>query len=366
MDDTESEIRHRMNLAVQARDGIEPAQAQLDPIVSSLESGDFSHDARLQADKLEAEIGELGYHAARHDEVRERIMDLIGFSKLRQQLEAALGQVEWDRDQLTQAEFDARNLSAELSDMRERRERLSDEVAHLPEAQANESKSRLSFDDLEKRLTSARVRLGIARESVERCERMEREAAELGRKRDEHIRERGLYEELSIAFGRNGIQALIIEDALPQIENDANDLLARLTDNRMSLKLQLIEGRRIRGSDALSEEMSIDISDEMGTRAYETFSGGESFRINFALRIALSRLLARRSGAPLPILFIDEGFGSQDSAGQERLIEAIQSIQDDFDKIVVITHVEGIKEAFDTRIEVQKTEMGSTFEIVWT
>ena len=152
---------------------------------------------------------------------------------------------------------------------------------------------------------------------------------------------------------------------MPQIENDANDLLGRLTDNRMSLKLQLSEGRRISGSDARAEELSIDISDEMGTRAYETFSGGEAFRINFALRIALSRLLARRSGAPLPILFIDEGFGSQDAAGQERLIEAIQSIQDDFDKIVVITHVEGIKEAFDTRIQVQKTDMGSTFEIVW-
>ena len=81
------------------------------------------------------------------------------------------------------------------------------------------------------------------------------------------------------------------------------------------------------------------------------FSGGEAFRINFALRIALSRLLAQRSGAPLPILFIDEGFGSQDAAGQERLREAIQSIQSDFQKIIVVTHLEGIKESFPTRIE---------------
>ena len=78
------------------------------------------------------------------------------------------------------------------------------------------------------------------------------------------------------------------------------------------------------------------------------FSGGEAFRINFALRIALSRLLAQRSGAPLPILFIDEGFGSQDASGQERLREAIQSIQSDFQKIIVITHLEGIKDSFPT------------------
>ena len=365
VDNAESEVNLRMSVAVQARDGIESAQKQLAPIVVALESGDFSQDARVQVERLEAEIGELGYDAARHDEVRERIMDLIGFSKLRQQLDSALGQIEWDRVQLEQTAADLRNLRSELSEMKERRDPLSVEVARLPEAQSELARCRVNCDDFEERLTGARVRLGIAQDAVERCKRMAREAAELGRKRDERLRERSLYEELVIAFGRNGIQALIIEDALPQIENDSNDLLARLTDNRMSLKLQLTDGRRIRGSDALSEEMTIDISDEMGTRAYETFSGGEAFRINFALRIALSRLLARRSGAPLPILFIDEGFGSQDAVGQERLIEAIQSIRDDFDKIVVITHVEGIKEAFDTRIQVQKTEMGSTFEIVW-
>ena len=365
VDEAENEIRQRMRVAVEARDGIEPAQMQLAPIVSALETGNFSNEARVRMSKLEAEIDELGYDKARHDEVRERIMDLIGFAKLRQQLDAALGQIDWDRVQLEQSEADARDREAEVSELGARRETLASDVERLPEARANLGEIRLKFGDLESQTNAAKVRLGVVREAVERSERMAREAAELGKNRDELIRERGLYEELVIAFGRNGIQALIIEDALPQIENDANDLLGRLTDNRMSLKLQLSEGRRISGSDARAEELSIDISDEMGTRAYETFSGGEAFRINFALRIALSRLLARRSGAPLPILFIDEGFGSQDASGQERLIEAIQSIQDDFDKIVVITHVEGIKEAFDTRIQVQKTDMGSTFEIVW-
>ena len=113
-----------------------------------------------------------------------------------------------------------------------------------------------------------------------------------------------------------------------------------------------------------SEELDIKIADEVGTRSYETFSGGEAFRINFALRIALSKLLARRSGAPLPILFIDEGFGSQDAIGQDRLREAIQSIQSDFEKIIVITHIEQIKESFPNRIEVTKTPNGSTFEVV--
>ena len=91
------------------------------------------------------------------------------------------------------------------------------------------------------------------------------------------------------------------------------------------------------------------------------YSGGEAFRVNLALRIALSKVLAQRMGAPLPTLFIDEGFGSQDAAGRERILDVIGSIEDDFDMIIVITHLEELKDAFPVRIEVQKGEDGSNF-----
>ncbi len=45
------------------------------------------------------------------------------------------------------------------------------------------------------------------------------------------------------------------------------------------------------------------------------FSGGEAFRVNFAIRLALSEVLAQRAGARLQTLVIDEGFGSQDALG---------------------------------------------------
>jgi exonuclease SbcC len=67
----------------------------------------------------------------------------------------------------------------------------------------------------------------------------------------------------------------------------------------------------------IAETLNIKIFEGHGTRDYEMFSGGEAFRIDFAIRIALSRLLARRAGAPLPTLIIDEGFGTQDTDGIE-------------------------------------------------
>jgi len=180
------------------------------------------------------------------------------------------------------------------------------------------------------------------------------------------VENKAIYDELSVAFGKNGVQALIIEDALPKLQEQSNIFLKRLTDGRLSITFQLMQGKR--GANwklgIHSEELEILISDESGTRSYETYSGGESFRINFAVRIALSQLLAANSGINQPILFIDEGFGSQDKEGQGLMIEMIQKIKDDFEKILVVTHIEEIKEAFPTRIEIEKTESGSIFTLI--
>ena len=144
------------------------------------------------------------------------------------------------------------------------------------------------------------------------------------------------YGDLAIAFGKGGIQALLIEASVPFLEQEANLLLSRMTDNRLSLTLETRRAKRSSRDAEQVETLEVYIGDELGTRSYELFSGGEKFRINLALRIALSKLIAWRSGSPLTTLFIDEGFGTQDLSGQEKIVEVINSIQEDFQLIIVI------------------------------
>ncbi len=195
---------------------------------------------------------------------------------------------------------------------------------------------------------------------LERLKELEQKRQEKEKQLSQTAKEVKVYKDLAQAFGKRGIQALLIESALPEIEAEANELLSRMTDSRMHIK---IETQRETKAGNVVETLDIKISDELGTRNYEMFSGGEAFRINFAIRIALSKLLARRAGARLPTLIIDEGFGTQDSVGIEKLKEAINSIQDDFDKILVITHIEELRDSFPTRINVIKTANGSTLEV---
>ncbi|MEL6151728.1 MAG: SbcC/MukB-like Walker B domain-containing protein, partial [Chloroflexota bacterium] len=187
----------------------------------------------------------------------------------------------------------------------------------------------------------------------------DRKARDIDR-RKHYSEQRGIYEELVKAFGKNGVPAMIIETAIPELQTITNDLLMRMTDGRMTVKF---DTQREKVSGGTTETLDITIADELGTRGYEMYSGGEAFRINFAIRVALSKLLARRAGAHLETLFIDEGFGTQDAEGRSRLIEAINAIKDDFDLILVITHIDDLKDAFPVHINVRKTPDGSVVDV---
>ena len=209
-----------------------------------------------------------------------------------------------------------------------------------------------------KRLADERV--GGARQKLAALVSFEQQQQERLREREQKADDLSLYEELRQAFSKRGVPAMIIETAVPELERTATELLSRMTDGRMHLR---IETQREIKTGELREALDIIIADDLGSRPYELYSGGEAFRIDFALRIALSRLLARRAGAQLRSLFIDEGFGTQDARGREHLVSAINSIQDDFDLILVITHIVELKDAFPVRIEVTKTSEGSIYQI---
>ena len=348
----------------QAKRELVQATAETQGVENELETECFSRDERQRLALLDAEISSLNYDTGSHNENREQVKRLEAYDDLYRKLQEALEGLPTEKEgQETTRQLLGRR-QREIEDFRERESSLGEELKGLPALESRLNRARTNFRFLESQQQSLLVDKRVLKQNVENCSALETEVKELEKQRRQLVDEKAIYEELGIAFGKNGIQALIIETAIPQLESDANELLGRLTDNRMFLKLQLHEGRRDRRSGLPSEELDIKVADEVGTRNYETFSGGEAFRIDFALRIALSKLLARRSGAPLPILFIDEGFGSQDRAGQERLTEAIQSIQDDFQKIIVITHIEQIRDAFPVRIEVTKTGSGSMFSVV--
>jgi len=169
------------------------------------------------------------------------------------------------------------------------------------------------------------------------------------------------YQTIATATGKDGIQALLIEEAIPEIEQEANFLLSRLTNNQAQIFIESLRDLKKGGT---KETLDIKISDQAGIRPYELFSGGEAFRIDFALRIAISKLLARRAGTALQTLIIDEGFGSQDEEGLGHIMDALHKIQDNFSKIIIVSHLPAMKDQFPVQFFVEKGVQGSTVSII--
>jgi exonuclease SbcC len=344
--------------------GAEEIEAREEELRGRMEGEDYGAEERTEIERLEQEIERLQSAAKEYQAAQAEARALTE------------RQVERRHAQLEEAERAQAQDRAEMERLAERREKRQTQIAAAQKQIENLRAQLVDYEtarretaEAERAARDAAAECDAARDRVTRlqhsladCARAREQLAVKKAERDKVARDKLAYGKLAAAFGKKGVQALIIDNVLPEMQEEANRLLARMTDNGMQITLSTLRAART-GSSQI-ETLDISVSDDAGTRPYEMFSGGEGFRINFALRIALSRLLARRAGASLQTLILDEGFGTQDVKGRERLVEAIEAIKDEFRLILVISHIEELKDAFPTRIEILKTPDGSRINLM--
>ncbi|MBI3150886.1 MAG: SMC family ATPase [Chloroflexi bacterium] len=337
---------------------------RLREITKLLETEKYASEARRELAKLDKELKKLGYDASTHDAARRQ--------------EVEVRSVEDEYSSLKSAREVNKRIEKEIEELEEERGKKKEEVGEhernydsavkaLAESEAgapNLQEAESKLFSLREDENQVRSELGGAEQKVKALETLRARKADYEIQREELNQKIVQHKTLERAFGKDGVPALLIEQSLPQIEQKANDLLDRLSDGQMSIRFVTQAEYKDKKREDLKETLDIQISDLAGTRDYEMYSGGEAFRVNFAIRLALSEILAQRKGARLQTLVIDEGFGSQDVQGRQRLIEAINLVKNDFAKILVITHLDELKDAFPNRIEVEKTERGSTVKII--
>jgi len=348
--------------SAQATNMLIDLQAEIDGIKNIL--GDFAYalEEHKKLKELEALIKTIGYDEARHFQVSNEIEKLHDAPINKMKLEEAEKKFDSLKETLNrwQTDYQQKKLNIETQEKMIYEIKIELGWVSILQRELSQEEGSLKRQLAEKEeILSER---GGYQSKYDQCLKLKEEKNKMEKELARSYKEKNIYEKLIIAFGKNGIQALIIENALPEIEEEANNLLAKLTNNSTQVAMESLKDLK---SGKLKETLDIKISDELGVRDYELYSGGEAFRIDFSIRIALSKLLAKRAGTKLRTLIIDEGFGTQDEEGLENIVEAIRSISDDFDKILVITHLDTLKNAFPVKIEVTKyPETGSKYKIV--
>ena len=347
-------------LAQEASAALPSDRRQLSRLETRLANEDFGAELRRQLTQLGRQRADIGYDSASHADIRSQLETFASYERQHSQLEFArfsLPEAQQVRDDTAArlAAMQARQAQAEA-----RLERIASAILALEAQAQQEAERRQQLESIRAEVQRLNERKTILEQELNAIAAGRASLKRLGARLESARHQQSLYNELRAACSRNGLPALIIETAIPELEAEANDLLARMTAGSMRLRLST---QREKISGGASETLDVDIADELGERDYELYSGGEAFRINFALRIALSKLLARRAGAQLRALFIDEGFGSQDEGGRDKLVDAINQIRSDFDLILVITHIEELRDAFPVQLLVEKTAAGSQVTI---
>ncbi len=127
----------------------------------------------------------------------------------------------------------------------------------------------------------------------------------------------------------------------PELSELASAFLTELTDARYT-ELELDDKYRI-----------VVLEDGVPK---PVISGGEEDMANLVLRLAISQMIAERAGQAFSLLVLDEIFGSLDDTRRHNVVELLRGLQDRFEQVILITHIEGVRDGLDQVIEVRYDE----------
>lgn len=355
----QAEIKQAQRRQTQIEQRLPELQAQQDECTA--------HIAHLETTLAEGlaqydqHLTDLGYSLEQHNALRAALKQVQASQLRYQELQQAQQQYPHLRQRLEDLAESLQTKLVSLESVGQQCQYLEKCLAAAPEPTAQIQQLEQKLQRERQTLDATLSRLGQLQQQQQQRSYLLQDQITLQQSLQTTRQQYRIYQELVQAFGKNGIQALMIENVLPQLETLANQILTRLTNNQLHVQF-VTQRRNAKGklqTAKLAETLDIVIADAKGTRPYETYSGGEAFRINFAIRLALARLLSQRSGTALQMLIVDEGFGTQDQEGCDRLIAAINAIAPDFACILTVTHMPYFRDAFQSRVEVHKTELGS-------
>ncbi len=285
-----------------------------------------------RAAKLDREIGALPdtYDGERHQAVRSRLRELEPEVSLAERLRVRAESA--DR-LVAEAEAAERRLS-------ERESRLAELARAIEEAGYSEERftaAKGRYEAAEARVRRAELAAAraegnrkVAEESLRNVERRLEDRKERLVRLKQLDAELALHEELDRAFQE--VRSALNAQMRPELSELASSFLADLTEGRYT-ELEL------------DEDYEILIVEE--GRAKPVLSGGEEDIANLVLRLAISQMVAERSGQPLSLLVLDEVFGSLDERRQDQVLTLLRRLADRFPQVILITHVESVREGLD-------------------
>jgi exonuclease SbcC len=291
----------------------------------------------IQRDEIAGIPGD--YNPERHETLRVELEKLAPLEPMAARLNALLEKEPQLRDEQAQAQKQLASVAALLESLRGRRtaagfvekEFVALRTAH-EFAASQLHQAEVAAATAQSEAVAAQQQLDAAQR--ERTELMRAEA-ELG----SLTLQRRMHEELDRTF--TDLRTDLNFQLRPELSELASSFLRDLTDGRYT-ELELDDAYRI-----------VVLEDGIPK---PVISGGEEDLANLSLRLAISQMIAERSGQTFSLLVLDEVFGSLDDARRRSVVDLLRRVRDRFEQVILITHVESVKEGIDQVISVSYDE----------
>jgi exonuclease SbcC len=306
-----------------------------------------AHEAgplREEQKRLLLRVGELdgaleglvdSYDQARHEAIVREARALEPLA-----LEAERFRVVAERSEAIAAELQAAQeaaveIAGGIADLRGRLAGLGYSETAFKGLRDAEQAAERARREAELALVRARAERSAAAEAVQVVIRRQAERDQRERAANQAASELALHQELDRALTdlRNELNASL----RPDLSELASGFLSDLTDGRY-------------GELELDEDYSATVLDDGDPQV--VISGGEEDVTNLAFRLAISQMIAERAGQPLSLLILDEIFGSLDDSRRNAVIELLRSLADRFSQVILVTHIESVREGFDRVVRV--------------
>ena len=336
-----ADIAHLDELRRKLQDDVGQYERRLATVQAAVQQArQVARELSAKSARLAAATTELtgipgGYDAARHKALEAEQVRLAESSTLANRLSTRIEREpallrEQESLARQRAALDARRGTAatRLAELRfpedeyQELRRLHDEVA-------------TAFAETARAAAGARATREVAQGAAQRAGEARAEYERLAARVEALDRDRRLHDELHRAY--SDLRTDLNFQLRPEVSEIASNFLTELTDARYT-ELELDDKYRLL---VLEEGIPKPV-----------ISGGEEDIANLVLRLAISQMIADRAGQAFSLLVLDEVFGSLDDVRRQNVLALLRGLHDRFEQVIVITHIEGVRDGLDRVISV--------------